>query len=791
MTLQQRTSNAHTRAHNRVRTEIVPSNPLKADPTRTATLRRLFQSEFTKRFNKLKGKILNLIVNEDAFGLKQQQNPFIRNENGAVFPILDIGGSVLYQQETTEYSKSLRNSETKRADNENQWSGQAQTNNAFTVNTRWRFNTSSQKVASFNTWIKEQTDSIILENATAETLDNAYWNRYIEDGYKKGAGRAFDDTRKLGAQTNLDFFQGTRDEFLRQSFAQPVALDKVKLLAGRVLTELQGVTEATAQRLTRELTDGLVQGKNPREIARSINKGIDAIGKRRSILIARTEIIRAHAEGQLDALEGLGVKEVGVAVEWSTAGDARVCKLCQPMDDTVFKIKEARGLIPRHPQCRCAFLPANVGESTVGQQRSKTDVDKSISKSLKAEIPKRSKRTIAEQKVVSPWVGADKTIDKRRPKSVLDPTKQGKFAPKKTTPLVPKTKPIAPKPKPKPIAPKPKLVPQVPKPKPIIPKNLPIEKRIAQNQEIKEIRRKVIASEVDAEKLGQINKQAILETKKIKLEMSKLNDRGAELHIDFTQGKITKAELDLESARILQIFKELDVKKAKIKFGGYLFEDAKKNLEDALNVSVKDRVRLKIKNPKPIHTKGIQNEWLKTRTQSSLYRSKAKKANQFITQITKSPKKITFDSHQLRANSKRAFHRSGDSMHSGIFLNENANVKTFIHEIGHRLESEIPNAEKLANEFREMRIARAKTKDVKMANLFPKYGYGADEIGNQDDFAKLFGEHHAYYVGKNYGSGHTEIISMGLEKLFENPLGMAKTDPEYFDFIIGLLRGIL
>jgi SPP1 gp7 family putative phage head morphogenesis protein len=44
-------------------------------------------------------------------------------------------------------------------------------------------------------------------------------------------------------------------------------------------------------------------------------------------------------------------------VELVTAGDLRVCPMCQGLNGKVYTIKEARGLIPVHPQCRCAWVP--------------------------------------------------------------------------------------------------------------------------------------------------------------------------------------------------------------------------------------------------------------------------------------------------------------------------------------------------------------------------------------------------------------------------------------------------
>ncbi len=138
--------------------------------------------------------------------------------------------------------------------------------------------------------------------------------------------------------------------------ALPETREKVELLAGRTFDELENVTDDMANKLSRVLSDGLVQGKNPREIGLDIADEID-VSENRAQVIARTEIIRAHAEGQLEAFEKLGVDEVGVDVEWSTAGDLRVCPECAELEGTVYSIEDAHGLIPYHPQCRCSFLP--------------------------------------------------------------------------------------------------------------------------------------------------------------------------------------------------------------------------------------------------------------------------------------------------------------------------------------------------------------------------------------------------------------------------------------------------
>lgn len=351
-------------------TENQQRSPLKTDPTRTATLRRRFAQELRGRFNKLKGLIRELVDEEDVFGLKP--------------------------------SNRISNVE----------------------NTRWRFQSSDRQQELFEQWMRTQINREVLATDSADR----YWEEYVRQAYYKGQGRAFDDTMKgrNAANDNADFIAGTKDEFLRSSFNHPPSVEKVKLLAGRVFTDLKGITEVMGNQINRSLVDGMIQGDNPRVIASRMNKLIDGIGKRRATVLARTEIVRAHAEGQLDAFERLGVQDLGVAVEWSTALDERVCPLCQSLHGIVLKREEARGMIPRHPQCRCSFLPANVGEAPRGQKRSKRKIDKSIDQSIKAEIPPKSKRTVAQQRERTPWVGADKNISRERVKAIVSERKINK-----------------------------------------------------------------------------------------------------------------------------------------------------------------------------------------------------------------------------------------------------------------------------------------------------------------------------------------------------------------------------
>lgn len=265
----------------------------------------------------------------------------------------------------------------------------------FTANVRWKPLADPDKIKAFQAWLRSRLGAHVVGKT-----DEALWRDYAEAGFKKGQARAWDDARRIekvlaegggepgSGSRKLDFYRGSKDDFLRTAFGRPAAVSKVKMLAGRAFDDLGGITDDMSLRMSRVLADGLTQGASPRDIASDLADEVD-LAADRAETIARTEIVRAHAEGQLDSLEALGVTDVGVMVEWSTAGPpyyseltpkerrttTHVCRLCEDLEGAVLTIDDARGLLPRHPNCRCAWVPAGVGESDPGRRISRADVE--------------------------------------------------------------------------------------------------------------------------------------------------------------------------------------------------------------------------------------------------------------------------------------------------------------------------------------------------------------------------------------------------------------------------------
>lgn len=276
-------------------------NPLRMDPSRTTLIRRQFMAEMMRRMRELKAEIWQWLVVDDELGLTAQ--PRFR----------------------------------------------------VNVNARsYEFLTSDRKLETFNEWLQTMIDGKVLGVAKGQ---DAWTAKYVSSAWRQGLNRAYIQSQKGKLGKSLDFMEGTKAQFLRQAFNQPELMSKVKLLGTRSFNDMEGLTRAMKTDLNRILADGLVNGRSARKVARDMYERIDGLTKGRALTIARTEIIHAQAEGQLDGMENLGYSSVTAEMEWSDSGDTLVCPRCAAMSGKTFTIDEARGMIPLHPNCRCAWIP--------------------------------------------------------------------------------------------------------------------------------------------------------------------------------------------------------------------------------------------------------------------------------------------------------------------------------------------------------------------------------------------------------------------------------------------------
>lgn len=283
------------------------TNPLRVDPTRTSGIQRRFIADLRARFLELRRQVMTHVFTDDALSIAED-----RHSPSFVFH----AGPLDFQ-----------------------------------------FNTDVGKLDAFNEWFASQVAAGIFAVPPGTPAGTPWVAEYVESAYKQGllnayfAARIADDVHPSGS------LPPSEEAFLRAVFLTPEAVSKVRLLATRVFEELRGVTAAMSTQMSRILSQGLIDGKSPLVIAREMTRAIRDLTFRRAFLIARTEIIRAHAEGQLDSFERLGMKRLSIRAEWLTAGDDRVCPICAANEGKIFTVDQARGKIPVHPNCRCTFIP--------------------------------------------------------------------------------------------------------------------------------------------------------------------------------------------------------------------------------------------------------------------------------------------------------------------------------------------------------------------------------------------------------------------------------------------------
>lgn len=129
---------------------------------------------------------------------------------------------------------------------------------------------------------------------------------------------------------------------LARLWLQTRSLELAKLLNG-----------TTTEQLRATLIAGFEAGESVPKLTARVVEYYGKANKVRASMVARTETIAASVEGNLQGYQSVGVE----TVEFYTAEDDRTCEICEPYHGQEFAAKDAHGMIPLHPQCRCVFLP--------------------------------------------------------------------------------------------------------------------------------------------------------------------------------------------------------------------------------------------------------------------------------------------------------------------------------------------------------------------------------------------------------------------------------------------------
>lgn len=292
------------------------NNAFKIDPTRTLTLRKSFEAQMVRRFKVIIKAIVQAVVKDDVFGLIPREH--------AIHALAELKPR------------------------------------------QFEFISSDQKISKFMEWLEEMVNANVLEvipRPGTRTGSAPWTNIYIQSAYQKGLARARQELKAKGydVPTAQGALPGSRDT-ISVAFNQPMHADAVAIAYTRAYDGLKGITQAMDQQISYVMAQGLAEGRGAMDIARNLVNRVEKIGITRARMLARTEIVNAHHQATINEYEQWGVQGVSVQAEWLTAGFG-VCPECLRLarggdvKPGIYSLGKIRGMIPVHPNCRCAAIP--------------------------------------------------------------------------------------------------------------------------------------------------------------------------------------------------------------------------------------------------------------------------------------------------------------------------------------------------------------------------------------------------------------------------------------------------
>lgn len=153
----------------------------------------------------------------------------------------------------------------------------------------------------------------------------------------------------------------TMDEFERQAgILGDTVLDNADQVETIVRSSFHGATfskriwgthqEQLLKQLTKQLTNGLVLGKNPRVLARDFRKTIK-VAPRQAERLMRTELNRCQIEADKASYKAAGLNQ------YTFIANSGCCPHCQELDGKHLDLEDmvsGETAPPMHPNCRCS-----------------------------------------------------------------------------------------------------------------------------------------------------------------------------------------------------------------------------------------------------------------------------------------------------------------------------------------------------------------------------------------------------------------------------------------------------
>ena len=145
---------------------------------------------------------------------------------------------------------------------------------------------------------------------------------------------------------------------LDSALNNPAHLERAQAVFTRTFNGMKGVGETMTDQMRSELAQGVLEGRNPIDIAASIKDRVNKIGRTRTRLIARTEIINAHQGASIQEVKNLqeSFGSIELKMRWNTTMDGNERPDHAERNGQIYTTDEAEALIGE-PNCRCSVDP--------------------------------------------------------------------------------------------------------------------------------------------------------------------------------------------------------------------------------------------------------------------------------------------------------------------------------------------------------------------------------------------------------------------------------------------------
>ena len=194
------------------------------------------------------------------------------------------------------------------------------------------------------------------EGAMQEGMSDVYQSTFYHTAFEvqKGFGVGFD-------------IAGVDQHLVEKVLSKPWAADGLNF-SDRIWNNKEKLIDT----LNKELTQGIILGKDPQKIINAVSDKMD-VSKTQAGRLVMTESAYFGSEARKDCFNDLGVEQYVIVATL----DSRTSEICQEMDGKVFKMSEYQvGLTapPFHVNCRTTTAPYFEDMQGIGERAARDEV---------------------------------------------------------------------------------------------------------------------------------------------------------------------------------------------------------------------------------------------------------------------------------------------------------------------------------------------------------------------------------------------------------------------------------